>query len=310
MSLPLRHSPYSAFGPGSGGGNSGGGRRAYASPAFLGASGGTSTGGTPSSSSSSSSSRAVAGTVSALSTSTTRCASAAEFVRRAVNLSHMDADYAFWQMANLALFSPARIHRTARYHRQTKNQWARDDPAFIAILTAFVCVASLAYSVAFQRPSGALGLLRAALYSVLVDFYALGVALATLFWWCANTFLRRESGDDFSMMMTAESQRVEWLYAFDVHCNSFFGGVFAPLYVVQFFLLRLLVRSALLSNALYAAGFGYYFYVTWLGYDVLPFLQGTTTVLLYPIVGVALVLGAAALAGVNMTRVVMDAYFG
>jgi hypothetical protein len=36
---------------------------------------------------------------------------------------------------------------------ETKNQWARDDPAFVAILLVFLTVASLAYGVAFHYDS-------------------------------------------------------------------------------------------------------------------------------------------------------------
>lgn len=48
-----------------------------------------------------------------------------EYVRRAFNFPQMDIDYTFWQMLYLC-FSPSRVYRTTKYHRQTKNQWARD----------------------------------------------------------------------------------------------------------------------------------------------------------------------------------------
>ncbi|KAL3779673.1 hypothetical protein ACHAW5_008694, partial [Stephanodiscus triporus] len=55
-------------------------------------------------------------------------------------------------------------------------------------------------------------------------------------------------------------QDVEWLYAFDFYCNAFVP-LFVLLYVVQFFLLPLVLGTSLLSmgfsNTLYAAAFGY-----------------------------------------------------
>jgi hypothetical protein len=86
-------------------------------------------------------------------------------------------------------------------------------------------------------------------------------------------------------------QEVEWLYAFDVHANSFFCSFFVTYvlqvylilflvilqvmnlfyhYVFQYFLLPILLgRSALsclVSNTLYAMATAWYFYITYLGY--------------------------------------------
>ncbi len=41
--------------------------------------------------------------------------------------------------------------------------------------------------------------------------------------------------------MLTTDQRVEWLYAFDVHCNGFFP-LYVLLYVVQFFLTPILLQ--------------------------------------------------------------------
>lgn len=90
-------------------------------------------------------------------------------------------------------------------------------------------------------------------------------------------------------------QDVEWLYAFDVHCNAFFP-LFVLLYVVQvqshtdkqnpaqtcsliqlvhvsgpqYILLPFLLNGSfiacLVGNTLYLAATGYYFYFTFLGY--------------------------------------------
>ncbi|XWS54743.1 hypothetical protein CRYUN_Cryun10bG0115200 [Craigia yunnanensis] len=81
------------------------------------------------------------------------------------------------------------------------------------------------------------------------------------------------------------------LYAFDVHCNSFFP-MFVMLYVIHYFLSPLLVAHGfipvLLSNLLFMVAASYYHYLNFLGYDVLPFLE-RTTFFLYPI-GVVIVL--------------------
>lgn len=48
-----------------------------------------------------------------------------EYVRRFFQLPQMDIDYTLWQMLNLCI-APSRVYRTTKYHKQTKNQWARD----------------------------------------------------------------------------------------------------------------------------------------------------------------------------------------
>jgi hypothetical protein len=65
-------------------------------------------------------------------------------------------------------------------------------------------------------------------------------------------------------------QEVEWLYAFDIHCNAYFP-LFMLLYVGQYILLPVLLMESsylavIISNTLYAVAFIYYFYVTFRGF--------------------------------------------
>ncbi|XP_041995343.1 protein unc-50 homolog [Salvia splendens] len=183
----------------------------------------------------------------------------------------MDIEYTFWQMLNLCT-SPKVVYQHTKYHKQTKNQWARDDPAFIVICSLLFSVSLIAYCAAFFT----------------------------------NNYLREEAPHSYVV-----EQRVEWLYAFDVHCNFFFP-MFVLLYVLHYFLSPLLVAHGfiplLLSNVLFMVAVSYYHYLNYLGYDVLPFLV-RTTVFLYPI-GVVLVLSPIlCLSGFNPSRYFMNIYF-
>lgn len=179
------------------------------------------------------------------------------------------------------------------------------DPAFVAIMVYFMAIASLGYTVAFHKSVG--GFLKGILYAIVVDFGLVGVLAATLSWYLANQYLLVENVGSHTT-----EQKVEWLYAFDVHCNSFFP-FFIVLYVLQYFLLLVFMREGfvftLLANASYAIAFSYYFYVTFLGYDILPFLQHTT-MFLYPIIGVGAVFVFTCLFKFNICRFVMNSYFG
>lgn len=102
------------------------------------------------------------------------------------------------------------------------------------------------------------------------------------------------------------------MYAFDVHCNSYFP-LFILLYVGQFLLTPLLLWRgfvpALLSSALYAVALSYYHYLSFLGYSALPFLEHTE-VFLWPIAGIFALVVPAVLSGFNPTRFTLNVYFG
>lgn len=55
--------------------------------------------------------------------------------------------YTLWTMLQLCI-SPKTAYRHASYHKQTKNHWARDDPAFVVTCAALVAVTATAYCLA------------------------------------------------------------------------------------------------------------------------------------------------------------------
>ncbi|KAL1998885.1 hypothetical protein VTN02DRAFT_5422 [Thermoascus thermophilus] len=88
-------------------------------------------------------------------------------------------------------------------------------------------------------------------------------------------------------MQPGEKEQVEFGYCFDVSNRAFFP-LYLHLYVLQFLLLPLLTRSptnflaTFLGNTLYLSALTYYTYITFLGYNALPFLHHTE-LLLVPI---------------------------
>jgi len=189
---------------------------------------------------------------------------------------------------------------------ETKNQWARDDPAFVTILLYCLIIATIAYSIAFDQ-FNIVRILKILFWSIFVDFLFIGIFVATIGWWIGNKYLRQTEPGLHSV-----EQSVEWLYAFDVHCNSYFP-LFILLYVVQYFLLPVLYSksfflSTVLSNLLYAVAFTYYLYITFMGYTALPFLQNTQ-IFLYPVGIFFLLFIIGIIFGFNATVFVMNIYF-
>lgn len=122
-------------------------------------------------------------------------------------------------------------------------------------------MSALAWGLVFGL--GMMGILRAMLFMVVVDFVLVGSLVATFTWFITNRFLCQ------SKMMTNDS-KVEWAYAFDIHCNSFFP-LFLILYIIQFFFLPVLIKSNLVSlltaNLIYLISMAWYCYGTFLGFN-------------------------------------------
>jgi hypothetical protein len=215
-----------------------------------------------------------------------------------IHYAQMDIDYTFAQMIYLCI-APRKVYQLTSFRKQTKNQWARDDPAFIVVLIFFLVVASISYGVALQVRG--LALLRILSVFVGVHFLGAGVVIATCSWFICNKYLRVQS-------FHGVEQRMEWMYAFDIHCNSFFP-LFLVQYVLHYFLLPFLIQESfaatVLSNVLYATALSYYFYITSLGYSTLPFLE-RTEVFLYPSAAVVILSLMCCLVRINMTRVSMS----
>jgi hypothetical protein len=221
----------------------------------------------------------------------------------------MDFEAAWDQLIALMSMEPKRAYISSYYRKQTKNQWARDDPAFMVIQIGLVAAGSLFYTMIFESPS-LWGYLWSTLYGLLIDWLLIGFVAASVTSFVANKYLRQYHSH------TVE-QSVEWLYAFDVHMNGFHVS-FLVTYVLQGFLLPLLLGhgffSALMSNTLYGAALVWYFYVTYLGFTALPFLGNTQVFLWYPSCVVAALLALSIVlellgVPVNLTRFIMSFHY-
>jgi len=65
-----------------------------------------------------------------------------KYWRRLLNFRQMDFEFALWQMLYLVI-SPNKVYRNAHFQKTHKNQYARDDPAFVVLLAAFLCLSSI-----------------------------------------------------------------------------------------------------------------------------------------------------------------------
>ena len=74
-----------------------------------------------------------------------------DYMRRLCSFRQMDFEATFDQMLTLLSFEPSRVYISFYYRKQTKNQWARDDPAFMVVEAAFVAVSCLIFSCQLRK---------------------------------------------------------------------------------------------------------------------------------------------------------------
>jgi hypothetical protein len=79
-----------------------------------------------------------------------------------------------------------RRYRHTSYQKQTKNQWARDDPAFVVVCCLLLSAASAAYCATFSRSLW--HSMLSVLSAVVVDFLLIGLATSSTCW-CAGGIL-------------------------------------------------------------------------------------------------------------------------
>jgi hypothetical protein len=208
----------------------------------------------------------------------------------------MDFEYTSRQMIDLIL-APSKVYDLSKYRKRTRNQWARDDPAFLVLLFSFMTVSAIAYGIAFQLSS--VGEYLVLIFYTFVQIFVSGAIVATVTSSIANKRMR--------ILNDAHSvpQYVEWLYAFDIHANALFP-TFLILSMVQYMLLPLLIKptyfSCLLANGLYATGGLTYVYITHLGFRSMSFLSQDTRIFLMPGGLVLLMCAILTVLDLNLTR--------
>lgn len=196
-------------------------------------------------------------------------------VKRLFKPSTLDFETAIWEIFHL-IINPKKMYRSHYYYRQQQQQpdgktsYTRDDPSFLILVTGFLSLSAIAWGLAYSPTI--LDVFKLVLYMVVVDFYLTGIVIATLTWLATNRLFNLEVG-----LNKYSANYIEWGFCFDIHCNSFLI-IWCLLYVVQFILLPIIrmkksIIALVLGNSLYFGSIGYYFVVTFYGFNSLPFIS-------------------------------------
>ena len=89
----------------------------------------------------------------------------------------MDFEFALWQAVYL-IVNPQVVYRNFHYRKQTKNQYARDDPAFLVLLASTFAVTTISFGVMVHLPI--LDMIYLCLWFVGVDCIGLGMLVRFL----------------------------------------------------------------------------------------------------------------------------------
>lgn len=233
----------------------------------------------------------------------TGCMSAAakrwKYLRRIFHFRQMDFEFALWQMLYL-FYKPQQVYRNFQYRKETKAQFARDDPAFLVLLAGWLIVSSAGFSLVLGIHF--LGFVKFLAYVIFVDLVGVGLVIATSLWFLSNRFLLKPNSRD---------QDVEWGFSFDVHLNAFFP-ILVILHFVQLLVYHPLIErdwffSTWLGNTLWLVALGYYIYITFLGYSSLNILT-KTTYFLAPLSLLFLIYILTLVINWNISRTMMDFY--
>ncbi|KAL4982761.1 UNC-50 [Aspergillus falconensis] len=222
------------------------------------------------------------------------------FFKRMFKFPQMDFEMAIWEMTSL-MTAPKKVFKSIYYHKQTKNTWHRPDPSFAYLLSFFLLLTALAWGLAYAPSFWSI--MRLIFRFVVVHFIGSSLLVSTVGYFVIGRLFgpngaaasitgmrirgRRRGAAQGLFTQPGEKDQLEFGYCFDVSNRAFFP-LYLHLYVVQFLLLPLLTRSPseflniFLGNTLYLSALTYYTYITFLGYNALPFLHNTE-LLLFPI---------------------------
>ncbi|KAL6233513.1 hypothetical protein BDW75DRAFT_187481 [Aspergillus navahoensis] len=220
------------------------------------------------------------------------------FFKRMFKFPQMDFEMAIWEMTSL-MIAPKKVFKSIYYHVQTKNTWHRPDPSFAYLLSFFLLLTALAWGLAYTPSFGSI--MRLFFRFVVIHFIGSSLLVSTIGYFVIGRLFgpngaaasitglrirgRRRGAAQGLFTQPGEKDQLEFGYCFDVSNRAFFP-LYLHLYVVQFLLLPFLTRSpsdfltTFLGNTLYLSALMYYTYITFLGYNALPFLHNTELLLL------------------------------
>ncbi|KAG0154782.1 hypothetical protein PDIDSM_352 [Penicillium digitatum] len=242
------------------------------------------------------------------------------FFKRLFKFPQMDFEMAVWEMTSL-LIAPKKVFKSIYYHKreslssnlgscidETKNTWHRPDPSFTYLLSFFLLLTAFAWGLAYTPGFGAI--IRLTFLFVFVHFIGSSLLVSTIGYFVIGRLFgpngaaasltglrssrgRRRGAAQGLFRQPGEKEQLEFGYCFDARLPPIKSCGIFDLLTLPFpsdFL------ATFLGNSLYLSALIYYTYITFLGYNALPFLHNTE-LLLVPIIMFAVMWLVSLIAG-------------
>ena len=204
------------------------------------------------------------------------CYSFIDFLKKMYHFKQID--YYLSYLNILYCFIPKELIEMSKMRKHLKNKYARDDPGFLLLIILYLFISSISYSLAFGYFS---------FFKIFNIFFIQSFVFLITFGLIIS-FISKILIDKYfnSNIM----QTVEFIYAFDIHCNGFvpmyffciiIPYIFLPLCSKDYYFLQVLI-----TNGLLCLGILYYCYNMFMGYFSLPFVRKNkyVTLMIWPII--------------------------
>lgn len=126
-----------------------------------------------------------------------------KYLRKLLKFEQMDFEFAVWQMIFLFV-APQKVYRNFQNRKrtlslnkyakkiyrdlsntlyvfaETKSQFARDDPAFLVLVTCCLCISTIGFAIVLSLRF--FQFVKLLFYMVFIDYIGVGLLIATIFW--------------------------------------------------------------------------------------------------------------------------------
>ena len=192
------------------------------------------------------------------------CYSFIDYLKKIYHIRQIDYYLAYLNI--IYCFKPKELIEMSKMRKHLKNKYGRDDPGFLLLIIIYVLISSISYSITFgiYNPFKIFNIFFIQTFVFLITF---GLIISMISKIIIDKYFNNST----------TNQNIEFIYAFDIHCNGF-----VPMYtfcsIIPFIFIGITSKDnfmieILFTNSSLCIGILYYSYVTFISYFSLPFVR-------------------------------------
>ena len=192
------------------------------------------------------------------------CYSFIDYLKKIYHIRQIDYYLAYLNI--IYCFKPKELIEMSKMRKHLKNKYGRDDPGFLLLIIIYILISSISYSITFgiYNPFKIFNIFFIQTFVFLITF---GLIISMISKIIIDKYFNNST----------TNQNIEFIYAFDIHCNGF-----VPMYafcsIIPFIFIGITSKDnfmieTLFTNSSLCIGILYYSYVTFISYFSLPFVR-------------------------------------